>query len=602
MGERGDLERRAFLRGLAGIPLLLRGSTWGGVLGAQGGAEGEAAGLGFASVPLAQDDALHVPEGYVYDVVARWGDALEAELAPFAGVKLSADEQRRRFGINCDFNAFFALDSAGSRGLLCVNHEYPSASEMFPGWRVEARTAEQAAVEISAVGLSVIEVARGASGAWELVSTSKYNRRVTAESELRIAGPCAGHPWMPGGGTVRGTLANCSGGKTPWRTALSGEENFHQYFGAAGEKLTPSALQREYGIEGRGSVFGWEAFHERFDLARHPDEPNLFGWVVELDPFDPAAVPVKRTALGRIKHEGATAALSRGGRVVVYMGDDEREQHVYKFVSEEAFDPALAGRGASGRDLLDHGRLYVARCEADGTGRWLALAPEGPLAGRSQAEILINTRASARTLGASPMDRPEGIAVDPLDQRVYVALTKDSERKTADPVNPRPKNLHGQILELVEEGGDLAATSFAWSHFLVCGPPGSGASYAGIDPSRVNPVSCPDNLAFDGAGNLWIATDGQGKAQGTNDALYAVATRGAERGLTKRFLTAPAGGEVCGPELTPDGKTLFVNVQHPGQEQGIGGARSSRWPDGGDGPPRASVIAVRRADGGPIGS
>jgi secreted PhoX family phosphatase len=600
-----ELERRAFLRGLVGAPLLLRGVTWGGWLEAPGGDPdpGDAAGaLGFASVPKRDDDALHVPEGYAFDVLLRWGDPLSEGSAPFAAEKLTAEEQRGRFGINCDFNAFFALEADGSRGLLCVNHEFPSPSEMFRD--PKARGAERVAVEICAVGLSVVEIARGSDGRWSPVPGSRYNRRVTAESEIEIRGPCAGHPWLPlldGRAIARGTLANCSGGKTPWRTVLSGEENFQEYFGTGSDgELEPSPLYADYGLAGP-SEYGWERYVERFHLGAHPDEPNLFGWIVELDPFDPGSRAVKRTALGRFKHEGATAVLSRGGRAVVYMGDDEREQFLYKFVSEEAQDPARSGRGPSGRELLDHGRLYAARCEADGTGRWLALVPEGVLAGRSQAEILIGARAAARELGATPMDRPEGVAVDPTSGRVYAALTKDSERSAADPVNPRPWNLHGQILE-IDEGGDAAATSFRWSHFLVCGPEGCGSSYAGVDPSRVSPVSCPDNLAFDALGNLWIATDGQAKAQQSNDALYAVATAGAERGLTKRFLTGPAGCEISGPEFTPDGRTLFVSVQHPGQGRGIGGERSSRWPDGGDGPPRAAVVAVRRADGGRVGA
>jgi secreted PhoX family phosphatase len=185
---------------------------------------------------------------------------------------------------------------------------------------------------------------------------------------------------------------------------------------------------------------------------------------------------------------------------------------------------------------------------------------------------------------------------------VHLVLTKDAKREQADAANPRTPNRHGHVIELIEEGDDAAATSFRWSHFLLCGPPGSGASYQGVDPEAVNPVSCPDNIAFDGAGNLWIATDGQPKAQDTNDALYAVATEGPERGLTRRFLTAPADSEVCGPEFTPDGRTLFVNVQHPGEDRGVGREDSSHWPDGGDAPPRPSVLAVRRADGGVIGT
>ena len=616
-GER-QLRRRGFLKaviGGVGGPLMLRGTTWAapGPGWAHDG-EGGSGALVFSSVDPSDDDLVHVPWGYTHDVIARWGDPLFEGQDAFDLDGLTPEEQARRFGMNCDFNGFFPLDRSGARGLLCVNHEYPGGSEMFRDYERKNRPERQIAVEMAALGLSVIEVARDDDGAWRLVIGSPYNRRVTAGHELELSGPCAGHPWMqtaadPTGSRVLGTFANCSGGKTPWHTVLSGEENVNMFFGTKGdESVAVTALHAEYGVRPGWSVFRWERHRERFDVSVHPNEPNRFGWVVELDPYEPESVPKKRTALGRFKHEGANTALTDDGRVVVYMGDDERGQCVYKFVSEESFDPAAgggtgsSGRGASGRDLLDHGVLYVARFDPDGSGRWLPLIPKGPLEGRSQAEILINARASAHILGATAMDRPEDIQVNPVNQRVYMVMTKDGDREVADHVNPRPKNRHGHILEVTENGGDLAATSFTWSHFLICGPAGSGARYAGVDPAAVNPVSCPDNIAFDGAGNLWIATDGQPKAQDTNDALYAVATAGPDRGLTRRFLTGPGRSEICGPEFTPDDRALFVNVQHPGEGRGIGEKKSSHWPDGGEHPPRASVIAVRRKDGGRVGS
>ena len=333
--------------------------------------------------------------------------------------------------------------------------------------------------------------------------------------------------------------------------------------------------------------------NERFDISRHPNELHRFGWVVEVDPHDPSSTPVKRTALGRFKHEAATCATTGDGRVVVYSGDDERLQFVYKFVSEGRFDPE---NPRADLDLLDRGTLYVARFDDDGTGEWLPLVPAGELKELSQAEILVNTRRSARALGATPMDRPEDVELNPANGMVYLALTKDADRTPEDPgghANPRPANRHGHVLELEERGGDLAATRFSWRPFLLCGPAGSGEHYGAWAAADVDVLSCPDNLAFDRDGNLWVATDGQPAVQQTNDAFYAVPTAGPDRQRPRRFLTGPRGCEVCGPEFTPDGRTLFVAIQHPGEGAGIGRQQSSRWPDGGDGPPRPAVVVVR---------
>jgi len=442
---------------------------------------------------------------------------------------------------------------------------------------------------------------------WQQKPRAQFNRRITAATPFRLAGPVAGHELVrtkadPEGRLVLGTIANCAGGRTPWGTALSGEENFPTYFahGAGIARNRVQASQRRYGLGRGGSGFGWECCDERFDVALEPNEFHRFGWVVEVDPYDQDSVPVKRTALGRMRHEAATTALADDGRVVVYMGDDTADEFLYKFVSDRAFDP---GHRAANRDLLDHGTLYAARLDEDGTGQWLPLRPAGPLADWNPAEILVHTRLAASVLGATPMDRPEDVQVNPVNGRVYAVMTKNPGRDAPDHgPNPRPHNQHGHIVEIDEDRGNLGSGTFTWDLFLLCGDPvGGDTYYAGAKAADLDPLSCPDNLAFAPNGTMWIATDGQPRTFGTNDGLYAVATFGPERGRTRRFLTGPRGSEICGPEFTPDGRTLFVSIQHPGRGRGLSDPeQGSTWPDGDF--PRPSVIAVRRSDGGLIGA
>ncbi|WP_374446137.1 PhoX family phosphatase [Stella sp.] len=572
----------------------------------------------FAPVPAGVDDRDHLPVGHSRQVLLRWGDPLFADAPAFSVAGQSAAAQARQFGYNCDFVCYFPLP-AGSRssdhGLLVVNHEYAIPALMFPGV-APGREATQtlgpaeAAVEMASLGASVVEVRRGPGG-WTVVPGA-HTRRITATTPMVLGGPAAGHPRMrttadPAGRTVAGTFANCAGGETPWGTVLSGEENVHAFFGgAAGD----DPARARYGIDGRG-WYSWHRHDPRFDLAREPNEPNRFGWIVEFDPYDPRSVPVKRTALGRFKHEGATCVVNPDGRIAVYQGDDERFEYVYKFVTTRAWVP---GDPAANRDLLDDGILYVARFHADGRLEWLPLVHgQGPLTAENgfpdQATVVIEARRAADRVGATPMDRPEDVEASPKTGRVYVTMTNNHRREAAriDAANPRAENRHGHVIEMVPPAGpggpDHAATEASWELFLAAGRPGTdpGTVYgAGSGPEDW--LSCPDNLVFDAAGRLWIATD-SGLAAGAADGLYLATTEGPERGRVRRLYRAPIGAEVTGPAFTPDGRTLFLSVQHPGASRGSHFARpSTRWPDFAEGvPPRPSVVAITRDDGGPVG-
>jgi uncharacterized protein len=405
-------------------------------------------------------------------------------------------------------------------------------------------------------------------------------------------------------------LNNCAGGLTPWGTAVSGEENFHQYFGN-GDAVPDGPVKQNharYGLPGGASERQWELFHDRFDLAKEPNEPLRHGWAIEIDPLDPASTPKKRTALGRNKHEGHTSFVSPSGKVAIYSGDDERFDYAYKFVTAGSYNP---DDRAANLDLLDDGTLYVAKFNDDGTGVWLPLVfGEGPLTAEngfdSQGAVLVNTRQAADLLGATKMDRPEDFETNPVTGTVYLVCTNNTRRgpegaADVDAANPRAENANGHIIEIIEAGGDHAATEFEWDIFMLCGDPSDESTYfAGFPKEKVSSISSPDNITFDLAGNLWISTDGMPNNFPTNDGLFAVPVAGAERGNLKRFFTAVVGSEVSGPEFTPDNTSLFVSIQHPG-EGGTFESQISTWPDG-DGAPRPTVVVIQAESGGPIGS
>ena len=585
------------------------------------------------------DERHHVAEGYDADILIRWGDPIFADSPAFDPLKQTASSQLRQFGMNNDFLGFIPLRADGNQGLLCVHHEYADSHMMFPGLGNDARkaslatTAEQVAVEMAAVGGSIVEIAREA-GKWSVVRSSKYNRRITAsDTAMTIDGPAAGHARMktsadPTGAKVTGTMNNCAGGITPWGTWLMSEENWHYYFttdqvdenGRAKKGLggPQEKSWARYDLPARRT--NWGKYVDRFNADKEPNEPNRFGWIVEVDPMDPASVPVKHTALGRFRHEGCENAITRDGRVAVYSGDDDRGEFVYKFVTAGKYD---AGYRIANMKLLSEGILYVARFNADGSGTWLPLVHgQGPLTVvngfASQADVLIDTRLAATAVGATPMDRPEDVEPGP-GGRVVLALTNNAERKEGaqDAANPRGPNPHGHLIELLEDGGDVGATKFTWSMLVLCGDPAKPEHKAKwhADTTADGWFSAPDNVAFDPAGRLWIATD-QGtswaKLSGKADGLYAVEYEGAKRGLSKLFFRCPIGAEMCGPRFTADATTLFLAVQHPAADgaadwKPFGKASSAqdpatRWPDfKPDMPPRPSVVVVTKKGGGRIG-
>lgn len=583
--------------------------------------------LTFREIEHGDDGLVHVADGYEAQPLLRWGDAIVSSAPGFDVMKQSPESQSQQFGYNCDFTAFLPLPDAkdgSQRGLLCVNHEYTDTNLMFPNIldtsSLERLTKEQVAIEMAAHGHSVVEIQKH-RGQWQPVRASSFNRRITAlDTVMTIGGPAAGHRRLqttadPKGTEVIGTLNNCAGGVTPWGTMLVCEENFNNYFSGDPSNTSEERNHTRYGISGPSQFSpAWAKHFPRFDIEQEPNEPNRFGWVVEFDPYDPDSVPVKRTAMGRCKHEGAGIVVNPDGRVVIYCGDDERFDYVYKFVTNRAYDPSTR---EANRDLLDDGVLHVAKFDEAGTVRWLPLVHgQGPLTAEndfhSQADVLIETRRAADLLGATPMDRPEDVEPSPTTGHVFVILTNNSKRKPeqVDAVNPRPSNQHGHILELIPPTADgkldHAATEFAWEVFLRAGDPQDASHDASYHElvSRDGWFSCPDNAAFDNQGRIWLTTDSDHGLTGFGDGIYACDVVGPGRALPKLFFRGPRGSEVSGVCLSPDNETLFVSVQHPGEEEGSDFQKpSTRWPDNRAGmPPRPTVVAITRKAGGPIGS
>ncbi|MBI1384532.1 MAG: DUF839 domain-containing protein [Rhizobiales bacterium] len=628
--------RRAVIQGALGVAAIA--ALWeNGLAMAQASAANPPVAFGFDEIVAGIDERHHVAGGHRADILIRWGDPVFADAPPFDPRNQSAESQLRQFGYNCDYVGFVPLDAEGTRGLLCVNHEYTSEEMMFPGLGRQDRsgfkgmTRELAMVEMAAHGGTIIEIERR-DGRWATVPAGRYNRRIsTLETEMSIDGPAAGSSRMrtgrdPSGTRVTGTLNNCAGGITPWGTYLMAEENFHGYFwtdtlenGKPAKDLGgPEARSwKRYGMP--GMWYDWGRYDERFNLDKEPNEANRFGWIVEVDPLDPASMPVKHTALGRFRHEGAESIVAPDGRVVVYSGDDARFDYVYRFVSRERY---REGDRAHNMRLLTEGTLSVARFDAQGRVHWLPLVHgTGPLTPENgfadQADVVIDARLAADALGATRMDRPED--VEPTaDGRVYVMLTNNADRKPdeTDPANPRPANAFGHVIEMRAPGGDHTADVFDWEVLVRCGDPAIADVGAEWHPatSANGWFASPDNCAFDAAGRLWISTD-QGsnwKATGHADGLYALGTVGEERGRSRLFFRAPVGAEVCGPCFTPDGTSLFLAVQHPGVDgtkdfPGFGRNATfddpvTRWPDFDPSlPPRPSVVVVTREDGGPVG-
>jgi uncharacterized protein len=616
------LSRRSALAGFAAFGLAGCTGT-GNVTAPEKSVSGKSAGqnFNFPEIARAMDEKHHVAEGYSADILIRWGDPLFADSPAFDPHKQSAAAQRRQFGYNNDFIGYVPLARRGKteRALLCVNHEYTSTPLMLPGIKKDDPTSvtrEYCEIEMAAHGGSIVEIQRQA-GNWSVVVGSSFNRRITADSTpMEITGPAAGHPRLrtsadPEGRRVAGMMNNCAGGMTPWGTYLTAEENINLCFlGKLATDHPESANHKRMGVP--GGSFQWGRHFDRFDVAKEPNEPNRFGWIVEIDPMDVGSMPKKRTALGRFKHEGCETVVAPDGRLVIYSGDDQRFEYVYKFVTKGRYNPKDR---ATNRDLLDEGTLYVARFDADGNVDWLPLIyGQGPLTEAngfaSQGDVVIDARRAGDLLGATPMDRPEDVEPDAKSGRVWVMCTNNDRRKEAqvNAANPRADNKFGHIIEITEPGGDFTSTRSRWEILVRCGDPSDAAVGASWNPatSENGWFGSPDNCAVDPNGRLWVSTDGNDDT-GSADGLWAVSTDGPERGTGKAFFRCPVGAELCGPRFSPSGESLFVAVQHPGDGPDPRGSSfenpSTRWPDFKDGmPPRPSVVVISKIGGGVIAS
>ncbi|MBN8430467.1 PhoX family phosphatase [Microbulbifer salipaludis] len=598
--------------------------------------------LRFAEIPHRLDFTHHVPQGYVAERVLSWGDPLDAFGGDFIPEKLNAREQARRFGYNNDFIAFMPLaENAGpgegdkhclsrnsERGLLCVNHEYTQPHLMFSGYSEDSAHRgtrdEHVAIEQQACGHTVVEVEKTGHG-WQPIPGSPYNRRLSLTTPMTIVGPAAGDRRLqtggdPSGTQVSGTVGNCAGGKTPWGTVLIAEEGFGGAFQGDPDNVADETEARNHHAFGISpGNRNWGDYDQRFDITVEPNEPNRFGWMVEYDPYYPQSAPRKLTALGRFEHEGFTLVSKPEQPVVAYGGDDDEHQFVYRFVSHGIYRP---GDNQHNRTLLHEGTLYAAQFSEGGSGRWLPLVHgQGPLTRENgfhnQADVLVDARRAAKLLGATPMDRPEDVETNPVNDCTYVMLTKNKQRKPEDvnAANPRARNTAGHVLEIVPPGRsgarDHVSDTFRWNTFLLGGNPNAEnpaerGAYGQSQRGTISPhgwFANPDNVAFDQRGNMWIATDGCERF-GFHDGLWAMATEGEQRAAPKHFFGCPEGGELCGPEFTPDGNTLFVSVQHPADaDNSTFDSPLHRWPDNDPRlPPRPSVLAIRRTDGGTVGS
>ncbi len=599
--------------------------------------------LGFTAIPVSFDDTVMVPAGYKVQVLAPWGTPILGDMPAYTAGANTGAEQGMQVGSHHDGMHFFGIDGSSTDGLLVFNHEYVEPRFMHAAaWAGQPldgdmvvfdangkRDDDQVLKEVNGHGCSVVRITAGADG-WQVVA-DPMNRRITGATPMEIAGPARGSAHMvtkhsPDGTQARGTLNNCANGNTPWNTYITAEENWAGYFINTDAEMARE--QKRYGISNEESRYGWEKTvtnadeFARFNAAAtgatskddYRNEPNTFGWLVEFNPFDPASVPVKRTALGRFAHEGIVfAPVTAGKPIVCYSGDDSRFEYIYKFISADAYDPATAS-GA----LLDSGTLYVARFNADGTGDWLALAPGEngltPDAGFADlADILVNTRSAADLAGATKMDRPEWGTVDPATGEVYFTLTNNNRRDLTqvDAVNPRAENVFGQIVRWKYENTNHADTKFAWELFVMAGNPKQSTTFNDLTLNDDSIFACPDGIWCDPNSRLWIQTDmgdigpdydGPLKDFGMNAMLAA----DPQTGEIRRFLTGPHGQEITGLSMTPDGKTMFVNVQHPGghasPEDFAAGKFGSGFPDYNGSVPRSATLVITRDDNGVIGA
>ncbi len=698
-----DPSRRRFLQSSASAASLAAagGLTLSGLVGAMGEAQAapaKAVGIGFSPIApaLAEQgrvpDLVRVPAGHKVELLVAWGDPImpgAAAYRPDAGN--SAAEQARQYGMHTDGMHFFPLARGRSdQGVLCANNEYTHEAILYPAGQLgddvlgQGYSIEKCRKSQAAHGVSLCEI-RQQNGHWQVLTTSRLGRRITANTPMKVSGPAAGHPLLQSqeyriapdgsfptgrqldGHRAFGTMNNCANGITPWGTYLTCEENWNGNFGAS--QALPDGndemggIYRRYGLDAQGKGYHWHKVDPRFDLSRNPREANLFGWVVEIDPLDPTSTPIKRTALGRFKHESAQYVVDKDQRVAFYMGDDEKNEYIYKFVCAHPWQP---GKPSANRDMLDQGTLHVARFLANQKGEWIPLTPgtlaldgrplreHAHFAGQNdqevQAKILIKTRMAADAVGATMMDRPEWTGARPRingqrEIEIYCTLTNNDRRGTlpasanqadgstaaaqarppVDTANPRGDNIYGHIIRWREAGQSVTATRFTWDLFVQCGDQATDKKtradndYRGnipADPVGSADIGAPDGLWFDWFGRLWVQTDQEGDGQGNWQHLGANSLSCADPATRqfRRFLTGPNRCEVTGITMTPDGRHLFVGIQHPGEAAPAEEpTRYSDWPasqwsrrsDGTPlpaGRPRSGVVVISKEDGGIVGS
>ncbi|KIC51875.1 PhoX family phosphatase [Tateyamaria sp. ANG-S1] len=575
---------------------------------------GQTSRFAFEQLPPQTDGTVHVPDGYNWNTLVRWGDPLFSDAPEFdAATGIPTEGSDRVFGENTDGMELFHI---GGTELLVVNSEYPNPKINLA---VEQEGASMSADDVVRLqnfqGVSVMEVTEGENG-WEVVVDSPYNRRIHHRTPMVIDGPAAGHDLLktdddPTGAASLGTFNNCGSGRTPWGTYLTCEENFNGYFGTT-EELSLDEVHavsfKRYGVstDVEPGRYNYHSFDPRFDISKNPNEPHRAGYIVEIDPWNPDSTPVKHTALGRFKHENAAYALAPDGRVVVYMGDDERGEYMYKWVSRDIYVP-----GGDTSTLLSEGQLHVAKFNDDGTGIWLALTPEDT--GMTEAEISVFTRMAGTAVSATTMDRPEWIAVNPTAVEAYCCLTNNSRRGALDddgnirtnaagePMvpnapNPREVNRYGQIVRWRPHNDDHGASTFDWDLYVMAGNPtvhteGPYAGSANINAGNL--FNSPDGMQIDTTGLIWIQTDGDDDNEGEfagmgNNQMLA---GDPVTGEIRRFLTGPNGCEVTGLTWSADRRTMFVGIQHPG----------APFPDGEGSLPRSSIVAVKRDDNALVG-
>ena len=557
--------------------------------------------LGFKAVKANTKDIVSVPEGYEARVLISWGDPLFKNASAYDEAKnidaKAVENAALSFGDNTDGMSIFTLSK--TRAILAVNNEYINPEIMF-NHQGKKLSKEDVLYEQNSVGVSIFEIEKKGDF-YSVVLDSKYNRRITAHSKIAVSGD-AKKAVLGEDSFVYGTLNNCANGQTPWGTYLTCEENVDDFFGSLSSDFKANKSLKRYGFD-KKSVYGWEKFDERFDLAKNPKEANKFGWVVEIDPFNKDSIPVKRTSLGRFKHENAELVVDKDGSVAVYMGDDEIDEFLYKFVSKHNYK-----KGEKNDKILDEGSLYVAKFHGEandfkGVGEWIELKfgknnLNESTGFHSQADVLINARLAGSVVGATPMDRCEWVAHNEKSNELFVSLTNNKNRKEANAANPRAKNIYGHIIKFWHKNSHKD-TKFSWEVFALAGEPEKqkGLKKGSNNITAQNKFNSPDGLKFDKYGRLWIQTDGNYSDEGDfegmgNNCMLAADPRSGE---IKRFLVGPVACEITGLAFNDDNTIAFVGIQHPGER-----LNKSNFPYGKT--PRSSIVMIRKLDGGVIGT